>query len=156
MNGPGIEEAMDLAGCPPDFGACSGKPLLYCHRQMKDIDIYFVSNQSDKPVSAEPVFRVSGKIPEAWSATDGKTRKLPVWTSSGDGTRVPLRLDSYESIFIVFRDRTSSDGMSGGPEDNFPEFNTEMDIDRGWTAGFDPEIPDGRVNPEQLRLLSGE
>ena len=156
MNGPGIEEAMDLAGCPPDFGACSGKPLLYCHRQMKDIDIYFVSNQSDKPVSAEPVFRVSGKIPEAWSATDGKTRKLPVWTSSGDGTRVPLRLDSYESIFIVFRDRTSSDGMSGGPEDNFPEFNTEMDIDRGWTAGFDPDRqgPAGPVPIDRLYDIS--
>lgn len=137
IDGRNMTEALKLIGLVPDFGNCSDKPLLYCHRQMKDIDIYFVSNQSNEPVVAEPVFRVSGKIPEAWSATDGKIRKLPAWTSTEDGIRVPIRLDSYESIFIVFRDKADSNGISGNYEDNFPAFLRKSVIDSGWTASFD-------------------
>jgi alpha-L-rhamnosidase len=81
--------------CPED--------VLWTLRKTENADIYFLSNQSDRPQSAEISFRVSGLSPEFWYPDTGKIESA-AWFSPGDGcTRVPITLDQHGSMFVVFR-----------------------------------------------------
>lgn len=96
---PLLKQPADVAGLPE-------RRLIFTHRHSEDAEIYFLSNQSDTTVSAEPVFRVEGMDCELWRAESGEIERVecePV----GRGSRVPLQLDPHGSVFVVFR-RSSS------------------------------------------------
>ncbi|WBO21940.1 glycosyl hydrolase [Sphingomonas abietis] len=93
------------AGLGRDFDYAASDPkfdIRFAHRRLADGDIYFVTNQSNQagPVVAE--FRVSGRVPELWHADTGKTEAVG-YDVRGGTTRVPLTLDPYEAVFVVFR-----------------------------------------------------
>ena len=93
-------------GLQPDFEftAQPGANLDYIHRRTPEADIYFVSNQGERPEAIEAIFRVTGKAPELWSPETGEVRPQAVFRSTGDGrTTLPLRLHAYGSVFVVFR-----------------------------------------------------
>jgi hypothetical protein len=80
--------------------------LEFVHRKLKDGDIYFVDNRSDHGESIDATFRVTGNQPELWQAETGTT--APVSFRILDGrTTVPLRVDAWGAIFVVFRKPTA-------------------------------------------------
>ena len=130
-----------------------GVPVLYGHRQAGDIDIYFITNQSDKPLQVAPVFRVGGKQPELWLPTTGTTRKLPDFTQQEGMTTVPLNLDSYESVFVVFAEPVKA-GKSPkvGSVTNYPSPALLTEISGPWNVSFDQKMR-GPVNPVVMPRL---
>jgi hypothetical protein len=87
-------------GLPPDFAG----PFDYVHRQTDGADIYFVHNAQDRELRAEVLFRIMGRAPELWHADTGETEVEWVHDFTADGrTRMPLVLEPYGSVFVVFR-----------------------------------------------------
>ena len=93
----------------PDFDYSkpeSDARLLFVHRKLADGDIYFVDNRKDRDESVDATFRVTGKVPELWHADSGTTE--PVSYKIADGrTTIPLKLEAWGSVFVVFRDATT-------------------------------------------------
>lgn len=87
----------------PDMRTNVEDPVLFIHRKCSDGDIYFVSNQSESLIQINPEFRVKGMQPELWNPVTGEIRYLPEYECSKNGTFVNLRLESNESVFVVFR-----------------------------------------------------
>lgn len=77
--------------------------VLYIHRETASEDIYFISNQKGEKISLTARFRVAGKRPEFWDPATGKIWNADLFNPSGAVTEVPLQLDPYGSIFVIFR-----------------------------------------------------
>ncbi len=76
--------------------------LVWIHRRDGDGDIYFVANQKEHPENVETSFRVEGKEAELWHPDTGVIEPAE-YTIVGGRTNVPLHLDPYGSVFVVFR-----------------------------------------------------
>lgn len=140
IDGLDVSQAMALLNCAPDCRTEEAAPVLYCHRVVNGMDIYFVSNQSDSRISVTPEFRVVGKQPEAWNAVDGTMRILPAFVPTADGTKVPLKLDAYESVFVVFRNAATdpeTTDVVAGMEINYPDYKVMKCFEGPWTLSFD-------------------
>ena len=137
LSGMEMQQAMDLIQVKPDFKVLPTSPLLFIHRTLSDGDLYMVSNQSDKTISEEPEFRVAGKAPELWMATTGTTRDLPAFHTKGGLTRIPLKLEPFESQFIVFRKGAGENG-AGDVSVNFPKGRVLAQLKGPWKVSFDP------------------
>ncbi len=102
-----VAEASAKLGLQPDYlvQMASDRPakIMVLHRRKLDLDIYYVSNQSDKPQNLSLSFRVSGKQPELWQAEDGSITDAPVWHDQGDRTYVDIHLKGLQTVFVVFR-----------------------------------------------------
>lgn len=100
-----LNDAKLKSGIVPDFSIRNANPELIriAHRKSSGTDIYFVSNQSDKPQVFNVSFRISGKQPELWQAEDGSMMNAPIWQEKDGRTSVNLRLKGLQSVFVVFR-----------------------------------------------------
>ncbi|GEP97229.1 glycosyl hydrolase [Chitinophaga cymbidii] len=131
LSGMSIEEALAFIRLSPDV-KMEGKDVLYAHRAAKDADYYFLSNQTDKTVQIKPTFRINGKQPEWWDAVTGQVRDLPEFTADDSSTTVPLRLEAFESGFVVFRKPASKPtGVK-----NFPAPALLQHIEGKWKVQF--------------------
>lgn len=130
-----LQKVMNQIGILPDVSVPEEIPLLWIHRRLDDVDIYFITNQNSDPVTFEAAFRVSGRTPELWDAIDGMIRYLPSFRQDELTTTVPLKLYAGESAFIVFR--KPGGAVSGKPADNFPEPETLVSITSPWEVSFD-------------------
>lgn len=128
-----LTQLFSLLGVQPDFMAAAPQDadLRYAHCTSAERDIYFISNQRDVPVSFSATFR-DGALgdPELWTPTDGRRRALPEYERIGGSTVVPLRLDSYESTFVVF-DR-STGALPAASALNYPAATTLCRLDGRW------------------------
>ena len=95
------EQALAKLGVPQDF--TSDPALNWIHRTVSGTEIYFVANPQPKQVMAMCGFRVTGLVPELWHPESGRTEPAGIWTEKNGRTTVALPLESYESVFIVFR-----------------------------------------------------
>jgi hypothetical protein len=138
INGLDMQSALNQIDLLPDVSYPENTPVLWIHRRLKDSEIYFVTNQSSKPLNVETGFRVSGKQPELWDAVNGTIRDLPAFVQKGEITMVPLKLDAYGSAFIVFKKNGTS--TSDKLETNFPEMKTVVEINSPWEVSFDPAM----------------
>ena len=91
---------------PPDF-ACRevavNEQIRYIHRTAGDDDLYFVASAFPEAKRFLCTFRVKGKRPELWWPDTGRIEYIAVYEERGDTTVVPLALDPYGSVFVVFR-----------------------------------------------------
>jgi hypothetical protein len=106
--GATIAEVLAALRLPPDFAAQDGQ-LRFKHRATAEADIYFVSSQSERSVTATCRFRISGKMPELWHPDTGKGAPAPVYSVTGETTVVPLTIEPYGSVFVVFRRPAADD-----------------------------------------------
>jgi hypothetical protein len=137
-----IEQVMNDLGIVADFiSEDSALPLQFIHLNTNDADIYFISNQGDKAISFDGIFRMKGKAPELWNPLTTEVRDLPQYEALTKATRIPLKLEPYESSFIVFRKDAPEEHPTGV---NFPAKQVVMTIDSPWTVTFQ----DGRGGPE--------
>jgi hypothetical protein len=107
--GKPIEEVLATELTPPDFE--HNKPesdtdLVWIHRRDGDRDLYFVANQNDRAEDVQTSFRVAGKEAELWHSDTGLTEPAEYKIENGR-TSVPLHLDPYGSLFVVFQRPTS-------------------------------------------------
>lgn len=145
LNGLDMKEAFGLINCVPDCRLPDDKTIHYGHRSLGNGEIYFVTNQTNETKIIMPEFRVSGMQPELWEATTGSIRDLPAYDQKDKVTSVPLKLEPFESVFVVFRrieGKASGNGIAG----NYPEPVILVDLKGPWTLNFNasqrgPETP---------------
>jgi len=145
LSGMSMEDALKLASVMPDCKTEPSDPVLFIHRQTKDADIYFISNQSNQTIKINPEFRVAGKVPELWNPVTGETRSLPAYDSQKEKTKIPLKLEANESAFIVFKNGEIKPA-STNLEANFPTPKIVVAVDAPWSVQFD-EAHWGPKNP---------
>jgi hypothetical protein len=91
-----------LEGVAPDVVLPEG--VAYCHRQATDKDIYFLANQTGLVQCFEPTFRDSRQEAVLYHpVTDEYT--------AYDGT---VRLEPYESVFVIFGQGQALPQVKGG------------------------------------------
>lgn len=137
--GQPLAETLAAVGAPPDFEARSETPgalVDFIHRSLPDGDIYFVSNQQNRPAKADCVFRVRDRQPEIWDAVTGE--RWPATEYRAEGTRmvVPLEFAPRQSWFVVFREPA---GTPKAKQRNFPVLATTGELGGAWTVKFDPK-----------------
>lgn len=103
------------------------------HRRWGTTDIYFVANIARSMGAATCSFKVSGKQPELWDPVTGGIRYLPQFEAKDGFTTIPLRFDSAQSFFIVFR-REEKQKAAGK---NFTAFKELTTINGAWKVQFD-------------------
>jgi hypothetical protein len=76
-------------------------PLMFFHRRTPQADIYFVANRFDRAAEFDATFRVAGRAAELWHADTGLIQPAS-YAIHGGLTTVPLKLEPYGSVFVVF------------------------------------------------------
>jgi hypothetical protein len=103
FRGHSAEQALAALGAQPQLAWPGEAPLVWTQRADGDTRLFFVANQSDQPLEIAPSFDVAGKVPELFQADDASVAPAPAWTSADGRTTVPLRLEPFRSVFVVFR-----------------------------------------------------
>jgi hypothetical protein len=99
--GTDTRAALRALKVPQDFEDSSGL-MDYVHRASKGSDIYFVRNTTANPIDSTVRFRVVGKVPELWNPLDGTIVAERHFKVEDGQTAMPLHLEAYGSIFVVF------------------------------------------------------
>lgn len=133
---------LEALNVKPDMRVNSGTPVLFIHRATDEGDIYFISNQSENPVDINPSFRVAGKLPELWNPLTAEIRLLPEFTCADGVTTVPVRLEGFESSFIIFRKKGTPSKTTAR---NYPVKEVLATVSSPWQVDFEK----GKRGPEE-------
>ena len=130
-------EALKALQLEPDFEYTKPQAdtfLLAVHRHLADGEIYWVNNRKNRVETLSATFRLAGKAPQLWHADTGRIEPAPYQTAAGR-TTVPLRLDPYDAVFVVFRDAATA------PSRALPtRVETSLGvIDGSWEVEFQPD-----------------
>jgi hypothetical protein len=112
--GAAIGAVLSGLGVAPDFEHTKPRAdtsLLFVHRTLADGELYFVDNRSARDEDVEATFRVSGRQAELWRPDTG-TREPATFRSAGGRTTVPLHLEPWGTVFVVFRTPSRSAARS--------------------------------------------
>jgi hypothetical protein len=137
--GKSLAEILASQDAPPDFEPRNAAPaakLDFIHRVADGAELYFVSNQQNRPEKADCLFRVAGKRPEFWDAVTGAIRPATDFHQEGSRALVPMEFAPRQSWFVVFRQ------AGGEPETrrrNFPALVAGGELGGPWTVKFDPQ-----------------
>ncbi len=134
VDGLPIQQTLDHFNIEKDVDV--GDEVLWTHRSMKGMDIYFLTNQSGKPVSVKPSFRVAGLKPQLWDAVTGEIRAINDYKAENGRTIVPLEMEADRSWFVVFANESNAIVNKGFTE-NSPEFKTVQTLDDEWGIDFE-------------------
>jgi len=144
LDGMSMKEALAYVQCLPDCEVGADVPVLFGHRDAGDVQIYFLTNQSDARIAFPCTLRVTGSVPEAWDAVTGAIRPLPEFEDDGRRTTLPMVLEPNQSLFVVLR----ADGAGAAHGDgtaNFPTPVRVKTLDGPWTLTFQ----EGRRGPAE-------
>jgi len=144
--GQKIAEVLATIKVSPDFGYTkpqSSTELLFVHRRLDDIDIYWVNNRNNKVENVEATFRVKGKAAEIWHPETGSIEKASYIIKEGH-TTVPLNLEPNDAVFVVFCKKAVSSSLKLTK----PVETQLAVIDGAWNVSFQPK----RGAPEQIVL----
>ena len=112
-SGQTIQEVLDILKVAPDFSYTKPNEktnVLFVHRRIGNIEVYWVNNRNTNVEETEATFRVEGKSAEIWHPETGKIEQASY--SIADGlTTVPLHLESSDAVFVVFRNKTSKTSL---------------------------------------------
>jgi hypothetical protein len=144
--GQNAEATLKALNIAPDFDHSkpqSDTRILFVHRKVGDTDIYFVDNRNERDETVDASFRVTGKSPELWYAETGKSQ--PASYNIADGrTTVPLHLEPWGTVFVVFRKPTKTTSASV-PKPTATQLAT---VDGPWSVSFQP----GRGAPASITM----
>jgi hypothetical protein len=129
-----LKTTLETLGVYEDVVIDSELPVLWTHRSMLGMEIYFLTNQSEEEVNFEPSFRVKGMKPQLWDAVTGEIRSLNEYTEKDGRIAVPIKMEAHRSWFVVFTN--NDENVAKGFEQNFPEFKPVQSIDNQWTVDF--------------------
>jgi hypothetical protein len=136
-SGQTLTEVFDALKLAPDFEYT--KPdadarLLFVHRKLTDGDLYFIDNRGDHPEQVDATFRVAGREPELWRAETGQSEAASFKIANGR-TAVPLKLEPWGTVFVVFRTPTTSTSRT------LPEASETLlsTLSGPWSLSFQPD-----------------
>lgn len=112
----------------PDVEACAH----WIHRSTGDAEIYFISNQTKKPLREKMTFRIAGKTPELWDAVSGSRQEARTFSIKEGRTTLPVELEPYGSRFVVFRKPAISDSAESSPV----VFQSVQELAGPWEVSF--------------------
>ncbi len=138
-----VFSALHLA---PDFDYAkhsSDSDVQFAHRKLTNGDIYFLDNRSEHNEIIDATFRVTGRQPELWRAETGASEPASFTVADGR-TTVPLQLEPWGTVFVVFGKPTSEKSHA------IPKkLETKvLTIDGPWKVTFQP----GRGAPDSITL----
>tara|TARA_R110002033_G_scaffold171186_1_gene217535 strand:- start:13742 stop:16996 length:3255 start_codon:yes stop_codon:yes gene_type:complete len=136
MDGYEISEVFNSINLTKDVDVPSETPVLWTHRREADMDIYFITNQSDALIELSPVFRVDSKLkPQLWDAVSGEIRALPDYEITSTGIKVPLKMEATQSWFVVF---TNENNKIVKPtyKSNFPKYEELFKLEAPYNVDF--------------------
>ena len=105
-------ESLQALNIAPDFEptATATTSLDYVHRRIPATattpatDIYFIRNTQPTPLQTSVTLRVTSKQPELLNAVTGEVTPTLLYTATPDNrTTLPLTLEPYGSVFVLFR-----------------------------------------------------
>jgi hypothetical protein len=141
-----LADVFNALNLKPDFDypkQQNDSDMEFVHRKLTNGDLYFVDNRSDHAAVIDATFRIAGKQPELWRAETAKTE--PASFNIADGrTTVPLRLEPWGTIFVVFVTPTSETSHTLPPVTE----TTVTTIDGPWKVA----LQSGRGAPESITL----
>lgn len=95
--------------------------------------VFLLFNESDRRITVAPPFRLIGQ-PELWNPDDGSMRLPPTrWSPRYALTDVPLELEPFQVVGLVFRARPRS---PKGPTGEPPTEDVVADAVSGWRFRF--------------------
>jgi hypothetical protein len=128
----GLADALHHA-LPPDVDATGQTANLgFIHRQLDAMDLYYVVNSSNQPVSGNIKFRAAHSTLESWNPDGGAVLTSTAYDKSAG---IPLRLAPYESRVFVLGDAPAQKSVSERPAQNQAERLLE-DLSSGWQIHF--------------------
>lgn len=110
--------------------------VRYTHRTGAGWDIYFLSNTLSHPISFSANFRTMKGSPELWDANSGDVRPLMHFAPGKAVTNVSLKLDAYESCFVVFSNDFKWKPFQGH---GVTRPDTLNDLSENWSVAFNPK-----------------
>jgi hypothetical protein len=134
IDGDDGDAALEMRGVGPDFTYTKPQPdseILFVHRKLADGEIYFLNNRQNRAESIDARFRVTGKKPEIWRATDGQVSPVS-YRTDGTETVVPLDLAPEDALFVVFRNPTAEKAATVAPVTTA----NSVSLPGNWTVGF--------------------
>jgi hypothetical protein len=144
--GQTLAEAFTSLKLVPDFDYTkpqSDTHVIFVHRKLTDGDLYFVDNRNDREEQIDATFRVAGKAAEVWHAETG-TSEPASYTIAGGHTTVPLHLDPWGAVFVVFR-KAAKNNSHTVPKSVETKVAT---VEGSWKVAFQP----GRGAPEAITM----
>lgn len=133
VDGLSLQEALEQLNIYKDVILNKEQPVLWTHRTLEDMEIYFISNQSEESIEINPSFRTTGLKPQLWNAVTGEIRPLVDFKEQNGRTQVPLKLEALQSWFVVFTNN-ESDGVTYST--NFPNKEVAKTLDGSWSVDF--------------------
>jgi hypothetical protein len=135
--GQTLAEVLPALKIEPDFNYTkpeSGTNIIFVHRRLSDGDLYYVDNRTDRDEQVDADFRVTGKAPELWHADSGLIEDA-AYSTSGEHTTVPLHLEPWGTVFVVFRKPAKADSRT------LPKMmETKLEtIEGSWKVSFQPD-----------------
>lgn len=108
-----ISQVLHSLNVKPDFtyAAEDSVELMNVHRKLGETEIYWVNSRSNKPVSVEATFRITGKKPEIWHPETGEKEDAS-YNINGDMTSVTLNLTPNDAIFVVFSNKAKENSRT--------------------------------------------
>lgn len=136
FTGYSLNDVFRLIGNTPDATFAGAEDVKFAHLTRNDCDIFFVSNQTEKPTDFVAQLRITGRRPELWTPTDGSVRALRSFSQDANLTSIPMRLAPNESAFIVFKEPSDIGSASLDMDANYPVADTLLTIDRPWSLSL--------------------
>jgi hypothetical protein len=144
--GDNLAEVFDAVHLVPDFDYVknnSDSDVEFAHRKLQNGEIYFLDNRSNHDESIDATFRVAGLQPELWRAETGTTTPASFKVEDGR-TTVPLHLEPWGTVFVVFQKPTSKTAYVV-PDTTEVKVAT---IGGSWNVAFQP----GRGAPASITI----
>ncbi len=97
-------EVLTKEGITPDFSVAGRNDIKFSHRSTENEEVYFIFNPDSVQQMFECKFRVDGKIPELWNPMTGESHKTAQFIGDNGNTKVWIKLQAGESMFVVFKE----------------------------------------------------
>ena len=143
LDGYGLDEVFEILEVEKDVEVGEA-PVLWTHRTMPGMEIYFITNQSDEEINIEPSFRVEGLQPQLWDAVTGEIRYLNEYSEEKGRTIVPIKMEAHRSWFVVFSNASNEEIMPA-TETNFTKPEVIATIDNS----FEVEFANKEIGPKE-------
>ncbi len=145
-----------------------GRPLSFIEKRIGKLDFFFLRNAEDSAKQTVLEFHAAG-TPEIWNPWTGDTGPIAHFDRTGSTVRVPVDVDPYGSVLLVF----DPDGKpTGKPVEISAPAQPESQIalgENGWNfhgvgigPGSHPEVVDMKMSSledwtmiDQLKNFSG-
>jgi len=128
-----LEAVFSSIGLTKDVDLNTSDTVIWTHRSLPGMEIYFVANQMSKTIDIAPSFRVNGLKAQLWNASTGEVFSIDDTPTQDGRTIVKLRMLPSQSWFVVFTNRKSD---TFNKANLFANKKTLLSLDKAWTVQF--------------------